>query len=105
MTNKDMKEMKFEEALERLEKIVEKMEGGGLTLDQAIKMFEEGSELRKFCEEKLKETERRVEQIIKKEYQDRKPGEFPEKMKTAAIGESDLDEPAKGKKSGDGSLF
>ena len=100
------KELKFEEALERLEKIVEKMEGGGLTLEQAIKMFEEGSELRKFCEEKLKETERRVEQIIKKEYQDKKASEFPEKMKTSTLHEPDAEEPPKGKKpGGDGSLF
>jgi exodeoxyribonuclease VII small subunit len=103
MTNK---EMKFEEALDRLEKIVEKMEGGGLPLEQAIKMFEEGSELRRFCEEKLKETERRVEQIIKKEYQDKKAAEYPEKMKTSALHEPAADEASKGKKAGgDGSLF
>jgi len=67
MTEKSIKDLKFEEALERLEKIVEKLESGGLTLDQAIKAFEEGTKLRKFCEEKLKETERKVEQIIEKE--------------------------------------
>jgi exodeoxyribonuclease VII small subunit len=59
------KEMKFEEALDKLEKTVQKLESGDLTLDQAIKTFEEGTELRKFCEEKLKETERKVEMIIK----------------------------------------
>ena len=102
MTNKDIK---FEEALDRLEKIVEKMEGGGLTLEQAIKLFEEGSALRKFCEEKLRETERRVDQIIKKEYQDKAAEDFPATMKTAGMKEQGTDEAHKGKKSDDGSLF
>lgn len=68
---KEQKELRFEEALDRLEKTVEKLESGGLTLEQAIKAFEEGSRLRRFCEDKLKETERKVEMIIKKETQTR----------------------------------
>jgi exodeoxyribonuclease VII small subunit len=71
MSEKDQKELRFEEALTRLETTVEKLESGGLTLDQAIKAFEEGSRLRRFCEDKLKETERKVEMIIKKETQGR----------------------------------
>lgn len=70
MSDKTTKEPKFEEALQRLEDIVEKLESGGLTLEEAIKAFEEGSRLRKFCEDKLRETERKVEMIIKKESED-----------------------------------
>lgn len=60
-----MAEMKFEEALEKLNKIVQDLESGDLDLDQAIKKFEEGNKLRQFCEKKLKETERKIEVILK----------------------------------------
>jgi len=62
-----MAEMKFEDALEKLNKIVQALESGDLDLDQAIKKFEEGNKLRQFCEKKLKETERKIEVILKDE--------------------------------------
>ena len=61
----NLKNIKFEDALANLEKIVQKMESGDFSLDQAIASFEEGTELRKYCEAKLNETEHRVEMIIK----------------------------------------
>jgi exodeoxyribonuclease VII small subunit len=73
------KELKFEEALDQLDHIVRKLESGDLPLDEAIKIFEEGTRLRKFCEEKLKETERRVEMIIKEKLPAKK-GEKPAVM-------------------------
>ena len=50
----------FEQSLKQLEQIVHELESGDLPLEQAIKKFEEGMELSKFCSQKLEETERRI---------------------------------------------
>jgi len=50
----------FEQSLKQLENIVHELESGDLPLEQAIKKFEEGMELSKFCSQKLEETERRI---------------------------------------------
>ena len=55
----------FEKALEDLEKIVEAMESGELTLDQALKKYEEGVALVRACQSKLTETEKRIEVLTK----------------------------------------
>ena len=55
----------FEKALEDLEKIVEAMESGELTLDQALKKYEEGVGLVRACQSKLTETEKRIEVLTK----------------------------------------
>jgi exodeoxyribonuclease VII small subunit len=55
----------FEKALEDLEKIVEAMESGELTLDQALKKYEEGVGLVRACQSKLVETEKRIEVLTK----------------------------------------
>jgi len=60
-----MKEKNFEEALEELEAKVEKLSQGKLPLDEAIKTFEEGVELFKYCNEKLKNAEQKVTKILK----------------------------------------
>jgi len=62
-----MAKEKFEDALEKLENIVREMEAGDLSLDSALKSFEEGIRLIRFCQAKLDETERRVEQLLEKE--------------------------------------
>ena len=62
-----MAKEKFEDALEKLEKIVREMEAGDLPLDSALKSFEEGIRLIRFCSAKLDETQRRVEQLLEKE--------------------------------------
>lgn len=53
----------FESAMARLEKIVEEMENADLPLEDILKRYEEGTELRKFCEIRLKEAEKRVQKI------------------------------------------
>ena len=58
---------KFEDALEKLENIVRDMERGDMPLDSALKSFEEGIRLIRFCSAKLDETQRRVEQLLEKE--------------------------------------
>lgn len=62
-----MAKEKFEDALEKLENIVRGMEAGDLPLDSALKSFEEGIRLIRFCSARLEESERRVEQLLEKE--------------------------------------
>ena len=61
-----MKELKFEQALDNLENIVKQMEEGDIPLDKSIKLFEEGVKLVKFCSNRLREIEKKVE-ILKKD--------------------------------------
>lgn len=53
--------LKFEEAIAKLEKIVQSMESGELPLDETIKNFTEASKLAVFCENKLSSFEKKVE--------------------------------------------
>jgi exodeoxyribonuclease VII small subunit len=55
----------FEQALARLEKIVEKLDDGNLPLDDAIALFKEGTELAKICRDKLAEAEVQVKEALK----------------------------------------
>lgn len=61
---KDSPEPNFEEALARLEKLVEEMDGGGLSLEDMMKHFEEGSRLIQFCNRKLDQVEKKIEILI-----------------------------------------
>src|SRR5688500_1627351 len=60
-TASDLPAQTFETAIERLEQIVEEMEGDKLPLEQLLERYEEGSKLVKVCQEKLESAERRVE--------------------------------------------
>lgn len=55
----------FEKALEDLEKIVAAMESGDLTLDEALKKYEEGVQLVRACQTKLTEAEKKIEVLTK----------------------------------------
>lgn len=57
--------IKFEEAIKRLEEIVEEMEGKDLQLEKSIKLFQEGMELAAFCNLKLEEAEKKVNVVMK----------------------------------------
>jgi exodeoxyribonuclease VII small subunit len=54
----------FEQSLAQLEKIVQELEAGDLPLEKAIKIFEEGMRLSKYCGEKLDETEKRINLLM-----------------------------------------
>jgi exodeoxyribonuclease VII small subunit len=54
----------FENALEKLESLVEKLEKGNLTLDESLEVFEEGMKLARVCSNKLSKAESRIEQLI-----------------------------------------
>jgi exodeoxyribonuclease VII small subunit len=57
--------MTFEEALKRLEEIVTKLEAGDVSLDESLKLYEEGQGLLKFCQERLQKAETRVKELVK----------------------------------------
>ena len=59
------KEMKFEEALKKLEEIVQGLESEELSLDDSLKKFEEGIKLSRICRKKLEEIEKKVQMLIK----------------------------------------
>lgn len=59
-----MAAVKFEEAMARLETIVEELERGELPLDESLKIFEEGIRLSKTCLKMLNEVERKVEILV-----------------------------------------
>ncbi len=56
---------KFEECLQRLEKIVDELEKGNASLEQALKLFEEGMQLSSSCRKELEEAEGKVEILLK----------------------------------------
>ena len=54
----------FETSLEKLEKLVEKMEGGDLTLEESLKIFEEGVKLTRECQQALAQAEQKVKLLM-----------------------------------------
>ncbi len=62
-----MSDIKFEEALLRLEQIVDQLEAGNLPLEESLKVFEEGVGLARHCARYLDEAEKRIELLTKDE--------------------------------------
>lgn len=62
-----MKEPSFEEALSRLEEIVQTLEDGDAELDRTLSLFEEGVKLSKLCHKRLESAEKKIEILVKKE--------------------------------------
>lgn len=59
-----MNELTYEKAYKRLEEIVEKLENGSVPLEESMKLFEEGTKLADFCNEKLNAAEQKFTQLI-----------------------------------------
>jgi exodeoxyribonuclease VII small subunit len=59
----DVAEMSFEAAMAELEQVVNKLERGDVALEDSIKLYERGAELKARCEAKLKEAEEKVAAI------------------------------------------
>jgi exodeoxyribonuclease VII small subunit len=57
-------EWTFEKAITRLEHIVSKLEGGRCTLDESLKLFEEGTKLTAFCSKALKNAEQKITRLV-----------------------------------------
>lgn len=62
---KKEKNQTFEDALSRLETLVEKMESGDGTLEQSLDWFEEGMRLIESCRQELESAEQKVKELIK----------------------------------------
>lgn len=58
-------EIKFEKALERLEKIVEELEGGDISLEDSLKKYEEGVKLSAVCQQRLAQAEKKIEVLTR----------------------------------------
>lgn len=58
-------ELKFEKALERLEKIVSELEEGNIPLEEALKKYEEGVRLSRVCSERLGQAEKKIQVLTK----------------------------------------
>lgn len=86
--SQDPKEVPFETALKKLEGIVEKLENGDLSLEEALKQYEEGVRMADVCTKRLTEAERKVEVLMKTS-----PGKF----KAVPFEESQEEKPKKKK--------
>jgi len=64
--NEPPKKADFERSLARLEEVVQRLESPQLSLDEAMKLFEEGVGLSRECQKQLEEAEGRVEILLKK---------------------------------------
>jgi exodeoxyribonuclease VII small subunit len=62
-----MSDIKFEDALQRLEQIVDQLEAGHLGLEDSLKVFEEGVGLARRCAKYLDEAEKRIELLTRDE--------------------------------------
>lgn len=65
--SKEEEEQTFEEAMKKMEDIVAKLEEGDVPLEKAIQLFQEGMTLSKTCHLKLKNVEKKMDQIVEED--------------------------------------
>ncbi|MCI9145933.1 MAG: exodeoxyribonuclease VII small subunit [Eubacterium sp.] len=58
-------EMTYEKAISRLEEIVSALEKNDVTLDESLKLFEEGTKLTAFCADQLKNAQQKITELTK----------------------------------------
>ena len=63
MTNNELEKLTFEEAMMELEKLVDSLDKGDVSLDDAIAAYDRGSQLKDYCQKKLYEAKMKVETI------------------------------------------
>ncbi len=63
MSETPVADMSFEQAMAELESVVDKLERGDVPLEDSIKLYERGAELKQHCSKKLAEAEEKVAQI------------------------------------------
>ncbi|MAI97624.1 MAG: exodeoxyribonuclease VII small subunit [Rhodobacteraceae bacterium] len=66
MDKLEIKDLSFEEALKELENIISQLEAGEVPLDEAITLYDRGSDLKKYCELKLQSAEEKIQKISQK---------------------------------------
>lgn len=72
------KEVNFEELIEKLEDITNKLEKEQLSLDESVKLFEEGMKISKQCNSKLEEAEQKITILINENNELREEKFIPE---------------------------
>ena len=65
MAHKELLKQTYEAALEDIERIVEQLESGELSLEDSLAVFEKGVGLTKYCYQKLDEVEKKIELLVK----------------------------------------
>jgi exodeoxyribonuclease VII small subunit len=60
----EIESLSFEDSYARLEQVIEKLEGGELSLDESVALFEEGMRLARHCGQKLDDAELKVSQLL-----------------------------------------
>lgn len=86
-------ELSFEQALERLETLVEELEGGSLTLEESIARYEEGVTLSRRLTQTLDEAEKRIERLVESSNDATPPTTVPVELdlkNSGAAGEEEL---------------
>ena len=63
MSNNNLEKLTFEEAMKELEKLVDNLDKGDVSLDDAIAAYDRGSQLKDYCQNKLHEAKMKVETI------------------------------------------
>lgn len=72
------KEVNFEELIEKLEDITNKLEKEQLSLDESVKLFEEGMQISKECNSKLEDAEKRITILINQNNEIKEENFIPE---------------------------
>ena len=63
MSNNEFEKLTFEEAMRELEKLVDDLDKGDVSLDEAIAAYDRGSQLKDYCQKKLLEAKMKIETI------------------------------------------
>ena len=63
MSDKELDKLTFEEAMQELEKLVDSLDKGDVSLDEAIAAYDRGSQLKDYCQKKLHDAKMKVETI------------------------------------------
>ena len=63
MVNDSLEKMTFEEAIKELERLVDSLDKGNVSLDEAIAAYDRGSQLKDYCQKKLHDAKMKVETI------------------------------------------
>ena len=76
MSNTELEKLTFEEAIKELELLVDSLDKGDISLDEAIAAYDRGSQLKDYCQKKLHDAKMKVETIQSSE----NIGTIPEKL-------------------------
>ncbi len=67
MDNKNLENMDFEKALKSLEQVVKDLEDENISLEDAMKKFEQGIQYSSYCLKKLNQAEKKIEELTRSE--------------------------------------